>query len=87
MSFSPHLFAPYTINAENPWNPEKDGWSAARAGAQAGTAIRIACRRETGLANYPARADSPYLTGLKEGKTVKDNPSLCHNSLQTEIFS
>ena len=69
-SFSPHLFAPYTINAENPWSPEKGGWSAARAGAQAGTAIRIACRRETGLANYPARADSPYLTGLKEGKTV-----------------
>ncbi len=47
-----------------------DGWSAARAGAQAGTAIRIACRRETGLANYSARADSPFLSGLKEGKTV-----------------
>ncbi len=46
------------------------GWSAARAGAQTGTAIRIACRRETGLANYPARADSPFLTGLKDGKTV-----------------
>ncbi len=46
------------------------GWSAARAGAETGTAIRIACRRETGLANYPARADSPFLTGLKDGKTV-----------------
>lgn len=46
------------------------GWSAARAGAQAGTAIRIACRRETGLANYSARADSPLLSGLKEKKTV-----------------
>ncbi len=46
------------------------GWSAARAGAQAGIAIRIACRRETGLANYPARADSPFLNGLKNGKTV-----------------
>ena len=49
------------------------GWSAARAGAQAGTAIRIACRRETGLANYSARADSPFLSGLKEGKTVSLN--------------
>ena len=46
------------------------GWSAARAGAETGTAIRIACRRETGLANYPARADSPFLTGLKDGKNV-----------------
>lgn len=54
-------FSPYTF---------LDGWSAARAGAQAGTAIRLACRRETALANYPARADSPFLTGLKEGKTV-----------------
>ena len=69
-SFSPHLFAPYTIDAENPWSPEKGGWSAARAGAQAGTAIRIACRRETRLANYSARADSPFLSGLKDGKTV-----------------
>ncbi len=55
-SKSPHLFM--------------SGWSAARAGAEAGTAIRIACRRETGLANYPARADSPFLTGLKDGKIV-----------------
>jgi hypothetical protein len=47
-----------------------DGWSAARAGAQAGKAIWIACRRETGLANYSARADSPFLSGLKDGKTV-----------------
>ena len=54
-------FSPYTF---------LNGWSAARAGAQAGIAIRLACRRETALANYPARADSPFLTGLKEGKTV-----------------
>lgn len=47
-----------------------NGWSAARAGAQAETAIRLACRRETRLANYSARADSPFLSGLKEGKTV-----------------
>ena len=50
-----------------------DGWSAARAGAQAGTAIRLAARRESGLIlseEYPARADSPFLSGLKEGKKV-----------------
>ncbi len=46
-----------------------DGWSAARVGAQAGTAIRLACRRETS-ADYPARADSPALSGLKDGVTV-----------------
>ena len=44
--------------------PFLNGWSAARAGAKAGTAIRIACRRETS-ANYPARVDSPSLNGLK----------------------
>ena len=50
-----------------------NGWSVARAGAQAGTAIRLAARRESGLilsAEYPARADSPFLSGLKEGKKV-----------------
>ncbi len=47
-----------------------NGWSVARAGAQAGTAIRLAAHRETGFANYPSRADSPFLGGLKEGKTV-----------------
>lgn len=47
-----------------------NGWSVARAGAQAGTAIRLAAHRETGFANYPARGDSPFLSGLKEGKTV-----------------
>ena len=46
-----------------------DGWSAARAGAKAGESIRIACRRETS-ANYPARADSPSLDGLKYGCQV-----------------
>ena len=50
-----------------------NGWSAARAGAQAGTAIRIACRRETS-ADYPARADSPFLT-LKDNVTVNLNVS------------
>ncbi len=47
-----------------------NGWSVARAGAEAGKAIRLACHRETGFANYPSRADSPFLSGLKEGKTV-----------------
>lgn len=62
----------YGISSAGSKSPHSflDGWSAARAGAQAGTAIRIACRRETGLANYSARADSPFLSGLKEGKTV-----------------
>ncbi len=46
-----------------------NGWSVARAGAQAGTAIRLAAHREW-FANYPARGDSPFLSGLKEGKTV-----------------
>lgn len=46
-----------------------NGWSAARAGAEAGKAIRIAARQETLLASYPARADSKFL-GLKEGKRV-----------------
>lgn len=46
-----------------------NGWSAARAGAEAGKAIRIAARRETRLASYPARADSKFL-GLKDGKRV-----------------
>lgn len=46
-----------------------NGWSAARFGTEAGTSLRLACRRETS-ADYPARADSPFLSGLKEGVTV-----------------
>ena len=46
-----------------------NGWSAARVGAKAGTSIRIACHRETS-ANYPARADSPFLSGLKTDHSV-----------------
>jgi YD repeat-containing protein len=46
-----------------------NGWSVARAGAQAGTAIRLAAHREW-FANYPARCDSPFLSGLKEGRKV-----------------
>ena len=46
-----------------------NGWSAARVGTMAGKSIRIACRRETS-ANYPARADSPFLSCLKMNHTV-----------------
>lgn len=45
------------------------GWTGARIGAQAGTSIRIASRRETS-ADYPARVDSAPLSGIKDGKTV-----------------
>lgn len=46
------------------------GWSVARAGGMAGTAVRLAAHRETGLNNMPSRCDSPLLTGLKEGSSV-----------------
>lgn len=46
-----------------------NGWTGARIGAQAGTSIRIASRRETS-ADYPARVDSAPLSGIKSGKTV-----------------
>ena len=46
-----------------------NGWSGGRIGASAGTAIRIACRRETS-ADYPARVDTAPLSGLKEGANV-----------------
>lgn len=46
-----------------------NGWTAARAGGQAGTAIRLAARRETS-ADYGSRCDSPKLTGIKEGHNV-----------------
>ena len=46
-----------------------NGWTAARAGGQAGTAIRLAARRES-VARYPARCDSPQLTGIKKGHNV-----------------
>ena len=46
-----------------------NGWSAARFGTEAGTSLRLACRRETS-ADYTARADSPFLSGLKDGVTV-----------------
>lgn len=61
----------YSWSSAGSFSPETflNGWSAARAGAQTGTAIRLACRRETSV-DYPARADSPCLSGLKDGKNV-----------------
>lgn len=46
------------------------GWSGARIGAQAGTSIRIAARRETSL-RYYARVDSAPLANIKAGASVK----------------
>ena len=46
------------------------GWTAARAGAQAGKSLRIACRRETS-ANYPARTDSRPIVSLKKTGKIK----------------
>ncbi len=46
------------------------GWSVARAGGSAGTAVRLAAHRET-VNNMPSRCDSPLLSGLKDGSTVK----------------
>lgn len=61
----------YATSSAGSKNPVSflNGWSAARAGAEAGKAIRIAARRETWLASYPARADSKFI-GLKDGKRV-----------------
>lgn len=61
-------YATSSVGSKNPVS-FLNGWSAARAGAEAGKAIRIAARRETWLASYPARADSKFL-GLKDGKRV-----------------
>lgn len=65
----------FVSGSKDPKTDFLNGWSAARVGGQVGTAIRIACRRETRLANYPARADSPFLSGIKDGKTVDLNVS------------
>ncbi|MCF0176200.1 MAG: hypothetical protein HUJ94_05125 [Bacteroidales bacterium] len=57
-----------------------NGWSGARVGGYPGTSIRIGAHRES-LATYPARCDSPFLSGLKknaagfssEGKSISLN--------------
>ncbi len=45
-------------------------WSGARCGVSAGKSIRLACRRETALANYPARVDSAPLSCIRPGVEV-----------------
>lgn len=46
-----------------------NGWTGGRVGASAGTAIRIACRRETS-ANYGARTDSAPIVALKKAANI-----------------
>ncbi|MGM9790213.1 MAG: hypothetical protein ACI3Y9_07885 [Candidatus Cryptobacteroides sp.] len=48
----------------------ESGWSVARAGGEAGTAIRLAAHREA-VACYHSRCDSPLLSGIKSGHTVR----------------
>lgn len=48
------------------------GWTGARCGGAAGTAVRINARNECGFfvyGTYHGRIDSPNLTNIKEGKT------------------
>ena len=63
-----------------------NGWTAARAGGQAGTAIRLAARRETS-ARYPARCDSPQLTGIKKGHNVSLKLSFDYSMNRQELGS
>lgn len=46
------------------------GWSGTRVGVEAGKAMRISVRHET-VAQYPGRVDSPPLSAIKEGHSVK----------------
>lgn len=46
------------------------GWSGTRVGVEAGKAMRISVRHET-RAQYPGRVDSPPLSAIKEGHSVK----------------
>ena len=54
------------------------GWTAARVGGETGKCIRSSCRFEGGgvgkassYARYPGRIDSPPVSGIKSGKTVR----------------
>ncbi len=50
------------------------GWTADRAGGEKGTSLRTACRLEGGAgiqAKYKGRIDSPAMSNIKSGKTVK----------------
>lgn len=46
------------------------GWTAARAGAEAGKSMRVAARRES-VANYDARVDSAPIIALKKESDIK----------------
>lgn len=46
------------------------GWSGTRVGVETGKAMRISVRHET-VAQYPGRVDSPPLSAIKEGHSVK----------------
>ncbi len=65
------------FHKSNPISGSKDavsflsGWTGGRIGAQAGTAIRIAARRETALAQYEARVDSAPISNMKSGVSSK----------------
>lgn len=47
-----------------------NGWTGARAGAEAGKSIRVAARRES-VANYDARVDSAPIIALKKESDIK----------------
>lgn len=47
----------------------ESGWGFARAGGEAGKAVRLAAHTES-VAKYNARCDSPVLNGIKPGKSV-----------------
>ena len=63
-----------------------NGWTAARAGGEARTAIRLAARRES-VARYPARCDSPQLTGIKKGHNVSLKLSFDYSMDRQELGS
>lgn len=46
------------------------GWSGTRVGVETGKAMQISVRHET-IAQYPGRVDSPPLSAIKEGHSVK----------------
>lgn len=63
------------------------GWSAVRAGGQAGTAIRLAARRETALNRMHSRCDTPAFSGIKEGKTINVEVSFAYSFNRKESKS
>ena len=60
------------INPDATWLDQYGltGWSGTRVGVEAGKAMRISVRHET-VAQYPGRVDSPPLSAIKEGHSVK----------------